>query len=192
MRRRSVTAFESGRGARVAVAGLRQRRPTPHIGKGGAGARALIAVSDVKGGLFDPAGLTCEGRRLLRDPAPEGSRRDEGTNAECASSTGRLIPAALQNQRNEANAGRVTQRSWSKARMGDVLEARHLRERGVYVVRTSGERGRRHGLVLRVGQTRSSFSGAKDEVTAPGHIDEAFKEALAARSSARSTCAPRA
>jgi len=126
-------------GARVAVQGY------GNVGSNAArlaranGAR-VVAVSDLKGGIHDPGGLDLakvdawvkEHRFLEGFPGTQSLTNEQLLELDCEV----LIPAALQNQLTEKNAGRVRAKLVVEGANGPTsLEADAiLRERGVFVV----------------------------------------------------------
>lgn len=104
------------------------------------GAR-VVAVSDVRGGVHDPAGLDVEalwkhavvGRRPLSEL---GAGRRIGNAELLELPVDILIPAALENQITAENAPRLKARMIVEAANGPTTSDadRHLRERGVVVV----------------------------------------------------------
>ena len=126
-------------GARVAVQGYGNVGSNAARLASAAGAR-VIAVSDVKGGILDPRGLDLakvdawvkEHRYLEGFPGTDSISNGELLELDCDV----LIPAALQNQITETNAGRVRARLMVEGANGPTsLEADAiLRERGVFVV----------------------------------------------------------
>ena len=103
------------------------------------GAR-VVAVSDVKGGVYDPRGLdfaeldawVAEHRYLEGYPGAERVTNEELLELDCEV----LVPAALQNQLTDKNAGGVRARVVVEGANGPTtLEADAiLRDRGVFVV----------------------------------------------------------
>ncbi|MFI5314073.1 MAG: Glu/Leu/Phe/Val dehydrogenase [Myxococcota bacterium] len=126
-------------GARVAVQGYGNVGSNAARLAAAAGAR-VIAVSDVKGGIHSRAGLDLakvdawvkEHRYLEGCPGGDSLSNAELLELDCDV----LIPAALQNQITETNAGRVRARLVVEGANGPTsLEADAiLRERGVFVV----------------------------------------------------------
>ena len=126
-------------GARVAVQGYGNvGMNAAHLAQA-QGAR-VVAVSDVKGGIFDPGGLDLakvdawqrEHRFLEGFPGAEAVTNAELLELDCDV----LIPAAMQSQITEANAGRVRAKLVVEGANGPTsLEADAiLRARGVFVV----------------------------------------------------------
>jgi glutamate dehydrogenase (NAD(P)+) len=126
-------------GARVAVQGYGNVGSNAARLARAAGAK-VIAVSDVKGGIHDPRGLDLakvdqwvkEHRFLEGFPGADSVTNAELLELDCDV----LIPAALQNQITERNAGRIRARLMVEGANGPTsLEADAiLRERGVFVV----------------------------------------------------------
>jgi glutamate dehydrogenase (NAD(P)+) len=126
-------------GARIAVQGYGNvgSNAAHHARRHGA---QVIAVSDVKGGIYDPRGLDLakvdawvkEHRYLEGFPGAEPVSNTELLELDCDI----LVPAALQNQITEKNAGRVRAKLMVEGANGPTtLEADAiLRERGVFVV----------------------------------------------------------
>jgi len=127
------------RGARVAVQGYGNVGSNAARLAAAAGAR-VIAVSDVKGGIHDPNGLDLakvdawvrEHQYLEGFPGAGSVSNAELLELDCDI----LIPAALQNQITEKNAGAVRAKLLVEGANGPTsLEADAiLRERGVFVV----------------------------------------------------------
>ncbi|MGH2900262.1 MAG: Glu/Leu/Phe/Val family dehydrogenase, partial [Solirubrobacteraceae bacterium] len=126
-------------GARVAVQGYGNvGMNAAHIAQA-QGAR-VVAVSDVKGGIHDPGGLDLakvdawlhEHRFLEGFPGSDAISNADLLELDCDV----LIPAALQSQLTETNAGRVRAKLIVEGANGPTsLEADGiLRERGVFVV----------------------------------------------------------
>ncbi len=126
-------------GARIAVQGYGNVGANAARLGSAAGAR-VIAVSDVKGGIHDARGLDLtkvdqwvkEHRFLEGFPGAESVTNAELLELDCDV----LIPAALQNQITERNAGRIRARLVVEGANGPTsLEADSiLRERGIFVV----------------------------------------------------------
>jgi glutamate dehydrogenase (NAD(P)+) len=126
-------------GARIAVQGYGNVGSNAARLASAAGAR-VIAVSDVKSGVHDARGLDLakvdawvkEHRFLEGFPGAESITNAELLELDCDV----LIPAALQNQITEKNAGRIRARLMVEGANGPTsLEADAiLRERGVFVV----------------------------------------------------------
>ncbi|HTO72016.1 MAG TPA: Glu/Leu/Phe/Val dehydrogenase [Myxococcota bacterium] len=129
-------AFE---GARVAVQGYGNVGSNAARIAAKSGAR-VVAVSDVKGGVYDPRGLdfaeldawVAEHRYLEGYPGAERVTNEELLELDCEV----LVPAALQNQLTDKNAGGVRARVVVEGANGPTtLEADAiLRDRGVFVV----------------------------------------------------------
>jgi glutamate dehydrogenase (NAD(P)+) len=126
-------------GARVAVQGYGNvGMNAAHIAQA-QGAR-VVAISDVKGGIFDAGGLDLakvdawvrEHRFLEGFPGADSVSNAELLELDCDI----LIPAALQSQIGEGNAGRIRAKLLVEGANGPTsLEADAiLRERGVFVV----------------------------------------------------------
>jgi glutamate dehydrogenase (NAD(P)+) len=108
-----------------------------------AGAK-VVAVSDSRGGVYNPKGLDAEAlfnnRRaggLIGDHPGHGSDHDDVTNAELLElPVDILIPAALEGQLTEANAPRVQAKMVIEAANGPTTVSADaiLDERGIYVV----------------------------------------------------------
>lgn len=174
-------------GARVAVQGYGNvGMNAAHIAAA-QGAR-VIAVSDVKGGILDPRGLDLakvdawlrEHRFLEGYPEADAVTNSELLEVDCDL----LIPAALQSQLTEANAGRIRAKVVVEGANGPTsLEADAiLRERGVFVVpdilANSG------GVTVSYFewvQDAQQFFWSEDEVNQRliAILTKAFKEALA-------------
>ena len=126
-------------GARVVVQGYGNVGSNAARIARAAGAR-VIAVSDVKGGIHDPRGLDLakvdawihEHRFLEGFPGVDAVTNAELLELDCDI----LIPAAMQNQISEKNAGAIRARLMVEGANGPTsLEADAiLRERGVFVV----------------------------------------------------------
>ncbi len=126
-------------GARVAIQGYGNVGANAARLAAAAGAK-VIAVSDVKGGIHDARGLDLakvdqwvkEHHYLEGFPGADGVTNRELLELDCDV----LIPAALQNQITEKNAGRLRAKLMVEGANGPTsLEADAiLRERGVFVV----------------------------------------------------------
>jgi glutamate dehydrogenase (NAD(P)+) len=126
-------------GARVAVQGFGQVGAVTAQLAAALGAR-VVAVSDIKSGLYDPNGLdlakvhawSAETGGLEGYPGP-----DRVTNAELLTvPCDVLVPAAIQNQLTEANADRVQARLVAEGANGPTtLEADAILDaRGIFVI----------------------------------------------------------
>jgi glutamate dehydrogenase (NAD(P)+) len=126
-------------GARIAVQGFGQVGAVTAQIASALGAR-LVAVSDIKNGLYDPKGLDFGKLRawVAENGALDGYRgADRVTNAELLTlPCDVLVPAAIQNQLTEENAGRVQARIVAEGANGPTsLEADAIfAERGIFVV----------------------------------------------------------
>jgi glutamate dehydrogenase (NAD(P)+) len=126
-------------GASIAIQGYGQVGSAAARAAASLGAK-IVAVSDVDGGVYDPRGLDLAGldRHLAaRAPLKEFSAPERVTSAELLElPCDVLIPAAIQNQVTEANAGRLRCRVMVEGANGPTtLEAdRILAERGVFTV----------------------------------------------------------
>jgi glutamate dehydrogenase (NAD(P)+) len=150
------------------------------------GAR-VIAISDAKGGVFDPNGLDLgkldawvrEHRFLQGFPGADAIDNAEILELPCEV----LIPAAVQNQITAKNAPRALV---PRARRGreradqprgrrDPRRARHLRR-----ARHPRQRGRRDSLLLRVGAGPQQFFWTEEEVNSRliNLMQRAFREVL--------------
>jgi len=126
-------------GARVVVQGYGEVGGTAARIARSLGAR-VVAVSDAKGGVMDPGGLDLarvdawvrEHRFLEGMPGVERVSNQEILELPCEV----LVPAAVQNQITEANAGRIACRLLVEGANGPTTVAADaiLAERGVFVV----------------------------------------------------------
>jgi glutamate dehydrogenase (NAD(P)+) len=126
-------------GARVVVQGYGEVGATAARIARSLGAR-VVAVSDAKGGVFDPGGLDLakvdawvrEHRFLEGMPGVEPISNRELLELPCEV----LIPAAVQNQITETNAGRIGCRLLVEGANGPTSVAADaiLAERGIFVV----------------------------------------------------------
>jgi glutamate dehydrogenase (NAD(P)+) len=126
-------------GARVVVQGYGEVGATAARIAHSLGAR-VVAVSDAKGGVVDPGGLDLarvdawvkEHRFLEGMPGGERVSNPELLELPCEI----LVPAAVQNQITEANAGRIACRLLVEGANGPTSVAADeiLAERGVFVV----------------------------------------------------------
>ena len=126
-------------GARVVVQGYGEVGGTAARIARSLGAR-VVAVSDAKGGVLDPGGLDLarvdawvrEHRFLEGMPGVERVSNQEILELPCEV----LVPAAVQNQITEANAGRIACRLLVEGANGPTSVAADaiLAERGVFVV----------------------------------------------------------
>jgi glutamate dehydrogenase (NAD(P)+) len=126
-------------GASVAIQGYGQVGSAAARAAAALGAK-IIAVSDVDGGVYDPRGLdlaSLDRHLAARAPLKEFPAAERVTPGELLElPCDVLIPAAIQNQVTEANAGRLRCRVMVEGANGPTtLEAdRILAERGVFTV----------------------------------------------------------